>query len=211
MERLKVIDTSTSYFAGMMQNGLLYIDKTSFYHRLITQGKLYFLSRPRRMGKTLTVSTLEAIFQGRKELFGGLYIYGTDYDWKQYPVIHIDFGDCGESTPMRLDRWLNEQLSIIAKKYEVSEALQEGDSCDNNFRRLVSALSEKGQVVILIDEYDKVLSDNIFNPEVDAMREVLGNFYQVIKTKEASVRFAFITGTVARLTVQTLMNGSANR
>ena len=209
METQKRVNTTNSTFSNMIKAGHLYVDKSKYVYNLVSgENTQFFLSRPRRMGKTLTVSTLESVFQGRKELFKGLYIYGTDYDWKQYPVIHIDFGDCGESTPMRLDRWLNEQLSIIAKKYEVSEALQEGDSCDNNFRRLVSALSEKGQVVILIDEYDKVLSDNIFNPEVDAMREVLGNFYQVIKTKEASVRFAFITGVTkyAKLSVFSRMN-----
>ena len=97
------ITTSYSSFETVRKEGYLYVDKTVYLYRLVTGSDMYFLSRPRRFGKTLTVSTLEAIFQGRRELFKGLAIDALDYDWKPYPIIHIDFGDCPFDTPKELE------------------------------------------------------------------------------------------------------------
>ena len=154
---------------------------------------MFFLSRPRRFGKTLTVSTLEAIFQGKRELFKGLAIDKTDYDWKTYPIIHIDFGDCPFDTPEELDSWLCDLVLRIAKgNGVVVEGMRNSAVL---FANLLEALSSReGKVVVLVDEYDKVLSDNVFSPEVEKLRQVLGNFYQVVKTKGALLRFVFITG-----------------
>ena len=201
------ITTSYSSFETIRKEGYLYVDKTAYLYRLVTGSDMYFLSRPRRFGKTLTVSTLEAVFQGRRELFKGLAIDALDYDWKAYPIIHIDFGDCGKSTPEGLDGWLKDRLEEIADAYGAGP-LDKTKTSDDLFAKLILLLSKKDKVVVLIDEYDKVLSDNVFSPEVEKLRQVLGNFYQVIKTKGALLRFVFITGVTkyARLSVFSKMN-----
>ncbi|QSI03367.1 hypothetical protein DYE50_12400 [Treponema ruminis] len=201
------ITTSYSSFETVRKEGYLYVDKTAYLYRLVTGSDMYFLSRPRRFGKTLTVSTLEAIFQGRRELFKGLAIDKTDYDWKPYPIIHIDFGDCPFDTPKELDSWLCDLVLRIAKgNGVVVEGMRNSAVL---FANLLEALSSReGKVVVLVDEYDKVLSDNVFSPEVEKLRQVLGNFYQVVKTKGALLRFVFITGVTkyARLSVFSKMN-----
>ena len=201
------ITTSYSSFETIRKEGYLYVDKTAYLYRLVTGSDMYFLSRPRRFGKTLTVSTLEAVFQGRRELFKGLAIDALDYDWKAYPIIHIDFGDCGKSTPEGLDGWLKDRLEEIADAYGAGP-LDKTKTSDDLFAKLILLLSKKDKVVVLVDEYDKVLSDNVFSPEVEKLRQVLGNFYQVIKTKGALLRFVFITGVTkyARLSVFSKMN-----
>ena len=184
------------------------MDKTSYLATLLMGAdKLYFLFRPRRFGKSLTVSTLEAIFQGKRELFKGLAIDALDYDWKTYPIIHIDFGDCGKSTPEGLDGWLKDRLEEVADAYGVGP-LDMTKTSDDLFAKLILLLSKKDKAVVLVDEYDKVLSDNVFSPEVEKLRQVLGNFYQVVKTKGALLRFVFITGVTkyARLSVFSKMN-----
>ena len=96
--------TANGSFENLRRGGYVYVDKTAYLHSLVRQeGNMFFLSRPRRFGKTLTVSTLEAVFQGKRELFKGLAIDALDYDWKPYPIIHIDFGDCPFDTPKELE------------------------------------------------------------------------------------------------------------
>ncbi|MDD2232492.1 MAG: AAA family ATPase [Sphaerochaetaceae bacterium] len=138
---MKVIDPTISSFESLIAGNRLYVDKTAYIYKLVTGPRMVFFSRPRRFGKSLTVSTFDALFRGRRELFAGLAIDSLPYDWKVYPVIHIDFGDCGETSPECLDSWLNEQLSIAAASYGVSEALVPGDKSFNNFRRLIAAAS----------------------------------------------------------------------
>ena len=207
-KQLLPIMTENSSFSNLRESGCIYVDKTGYIAKLIAiSGKMYFLSRPRRFGKSLTVSTLEAIFQGRRELFKGLAIDKTDYDWKAYPIIHIDFGDCGKSTPEGLDGWLKDRLEEVADSYGVGP-LDMTKTSDDLFAKLILLLSKKDKVVVLVDEYDKVLSDNVFSDHVEELRTVLGNFYQVIKTKGALLRFVFITGVTkyARLSVFSKMN-----
>ena len=207
-KQLLPIMTANGSFENLRRGGYVYVDKTSYLHSLVRQeGNMFFLSRPRRFGKTLTVSTLEAIFQGRRELFKGLAIDKTDYDWKTYPIIHIDFGDCGKSTPEGLEGWLKDRLEEVADSYGVGP-LDMTKTSDDLFAKLILLLSKKDKVVVLVDEYDKVLSDNVFSPEVEKLRQVLGNFYQVVKTKGALLRFVFITGVTkyARLSVFSKMN-----
>ena len=193
-KQLLPIMTANGSFENLRRGGYVYVDKTAYLHSLVRQeGNMFFLSRPRRFGKTLTVSTLEAIFQGKRELFKGLAIDALDYDWKTYPVIHIDFGDCPFDTPEELDSWLCDLVLRIAKENGVIvEGMRNSAVL---FANLLEALSSrKGKVVVLVDEYDKVLSDNVFSDHVEELRTVLGNFYQVIKTKGALLRFVFITG-----------------
>ena len=207
-KQLLPIMTANGSFETLRRGGYVYVDKTAYLHSLVRQeGNMFFLSRPRRFGKTLTVSTLEAIFQGRRELFKGLAIDKTDYDWKPYPIIHIDFGDCPFDTPKELDSWLCDLVLRIAKgNGVVVEGMRNSAVL---FANLLEALSSReGKVVVLVDEYDKVLSDNVFSDHVEELRTVLGNFYQVVKTKGALLRFVFITGVTkyARLSVFSKMN-----
>ena len=193
-KQLLPIMTANGSFENLRRGGYVYVDKTAYLHSLVRQeGNMFFLSRPRRFGKTLTVSTLEAIFQGKRELFKGLAIDALDYDWKIYPVIHIDFGDCPENTPQGLDGWLARRVRKVAEAYGVT-GIPETVKSAEQFSGLIEKLAVRGGVVILVDEYDKVLSDNVFSEKVEELRTVLGNFYQVMKTKGDLLRFVFITG-----------------
>lgn len=203
---MKVIDTSHSSFESLISQHKLYVDKTSFIYKLITGPDMVFFSRPRRFGKSLTVSTLDALFKGKRELFKGLAIDSDNYDWKPYPVIHIDFGTCGASDPESLEYWLNDKLDAIGNDHGFHD--KSGVPSYLRFDHLIAALSRQQQAVVLIDEYDKVLSDNLFNPEVENLRTILSNFYQVIKSNGDKIRFAFITGVTkyAKLSVFSKMN-----
>ncbi|MDD2233192.1 MAG: AAA family ATPase [Sphaerochaetaceae bacterium] len=203
---MKVIDPTISSFESLIAGGNLYVDKTAYIYKLVTGPRMVFFSRPRRFGKSLTVSTLDALFRGKRNLFAGLAIDSLPYDWKVHPVIHIDFAGCHKKNASEVNSWLNGCLQGIAQGYSVSP--QWNGSCDNNLASLIQALSAKGEVVVLIDEYDKVISDNIFNPEVEGIRDLLGGFYETIKFQNARIRFAFITGVTkyAKLSVFSKMN-----
>ena len=189
----KHLTTTISSFQELREKGALYVDKTSYLASMVMgMDKLYFLSRPRRFGKTLTVSTLEAIFQGRRELFKGLAIDALDYDWKPYPIIHIDFSNCSEKTAEDLNTWLCERLDSIARPYRLRLAGRK--KADVRFTELVERISAQGKVVILVDEYDKVVSDNALGENVGELRDTLRGFYQVIKAKGELLRFVFMTG-----------------
>ncbi len=205
---MKKIDATTPSFERLITQGNIYVDKTKYLYNLLSEGgTYYFLSRPRRFGKSLTLSTLEAIFKGKRELFKGLYIDSTDYDWKEYPVIHIDFGPI---TFISIESLMNQIKNIvletasdygveIPRDYEYNEAL----------RLLIKKLAEKrGDVVILIDEYDKMLSNNIYNPEIEAIRDVLKGFFEVMKASGDYLRFVLITGVTkyAKLSLFSSMN-----
>ena len=117
---MKRIDSGNSSFEKIRQSGNIYIDKTKYLYNLLTDGRTYyFLSRPRRFGKSLTLSTLDAIFKGKRELFKGLYIDSTDYDWKEHPVVHIDFSKCQEDNKEEIKEWINDILFQIAKEYKI--------------------------------------------------------------------------------------------
>ena len=189
----KHLTTTISSFQELREKGALYVDKTSYLASMVMgMDKLYFLSRPRRFGKTLTVSTLEAIFQGKRELFKGLAIDALDYDWKPYPIIHIDFSNCSEKTAEDLNTWLCERLDSIARPYRLRLAGRK--KADVRFTELVERISAQGKVVILVDEYDKVVSDNALGENVGELRDTLRGFYQVLKAKGELLRFVFMTG-----------------
>ena len=203
---MKKIDTGNSSFAKLITGDNVYVDKTKYLYKLLQDGgTYYFLSRPRRFGKTLAVDTLEEIFRGKRSLFKGLYIDSTDYDWKEYPVVHFDFGLCGAKTAEECTLWINGKLDDIATEYsvELAPALYY-----TKFDRLITVLSQKAPVVILIDEYDKMLSSNIYNPNIEAIRDVLKGFFEVIKACYKKVKFVFITGVTkyAKLSVFSSMN-----
>lgn len=193
MKIMKTINTSYSSFETIINYNFLYVDKTQYIYKMIASGpQMIFCARPRRFGKSLTLSTLEAIFRGKRELFKGLYIDSTDYDWKEYPVIHVDFGAI---TYISLDNLRSQIKNIIlgiASCYNIE--IPSNFEYNEALRVLVEELSKREKVVILIDEYDKILSDNIYNPEIEEIRNVLSGFYSVIKTKNDRIAFCFITG-----------------
>jgi hypothetical protein len=179
----------------IITQGFTYVDKTGILHGLVKEKGYYFLSRPRRFGKSLTCSTLEAIFRGRKELFDGLEINKLNYNWKVYPVVRLDFSEIDHDTTSELTQSLLENLHEIAETYNVkikSKLLK------TSFKELVVALAKKyGPVAIIIDEYDKPILDHIHDAEMAIkMRTLLKNFYGALKGKDidANLRFLFLTG-----------------
>ena len=191
----KYISTNIYTFEDLIRGNCLYVDKTDFIYRMISIPKgEFFVARPRRFGKSLMVSTLEAIFRGKKELFQGLRIAEEDYDWKVYPVIHLDFAGLVLKNLDLLTSSLQDVLTDIADSYGVS--LERTDPA-LMFSRLISALKEKTgkAVVVLIDEYDKPILDHLDSrEEAENFRSFMDSFYQVIKGAEPLLRFVFITG-----------------
>ena len=185
----------TSYvysFEELIQGNFLYVDKTEYVWQLIRPSSAgYFLSRPRRFGKSLTVSTLKAIFEGRRDLFKGLSIYDKQYDWKQYPVIHLDWNGWAVDTLNDLLQSMKDIVGSIARKYDLQLT---GENPQVQFRELIEKLAQKEKVVLLIDEYDKPILNNISKPWSKEILDTLKGFYSVIKACENLERFVFITG-----------------
>jgi len=201
MKKLQNLPIGESSFENIRQDNRLYVDKTRHIFQLADEGKYYFLSRPRRFGKSLTVSTLKCLFQGRKELFGGLWVceHG-DWEWKKHPVILLDFNEISHDTPENLRTGLESSLKNTGQIHEIrlnQTLLKE------QFKELILSLYKKTgmPVVILIDEYDKPLIDHLGKGDkaletAKANREILKYFFGVIKGGEVSpvLRFVFITG-----------------
>ncbi len=196
-------------FEKNREGGYVYVDKTEYIYNLAHSGCYYFLSRPRRFGKSLLISTMEAYFKGRQELFKGLSIEKLEKDWTEYPVLHLDFtgsrytelSDLQTALDQQLSRW--ESLFGIAAKYADPSA---------RFKDVIDAarLKTGRQVVVLIDEYDKPIIDNIDNPELmDHFRRELQGFYSVLKGKDDCIRFAFLTG-VTKLSKMSIFSGLNN-
>jgi hypothetical protein len=176
------------------ENNYLYIDKTEFIYKMTKKGKVYFLSRPRRFGKSLLVSTLQELFEGNKKLFKGLYIYDK-WDWnKKFPVIRLDFGERAYETAQTLKISLIDFVNEIAEDFEIE---LKKNSLSDRFGELLKKLKTKtGQkIVILIDEYDKPMTDFLSKPKkADENRTVLHDFYQVLKANDKYLKFIFLTG-----------------
>lgn len=191
---MKELTSSVYTFEKLIKGNFLYIDKTEYIWKLIRPATgMYFMSRPRRFGKSLTVSTLEAVFSGQKELFKGLSIYNKDYDWKKYPIIHLDMGNCDARSPGSLRKYLGRLLETQAAEHNINIQIQE-DEIAASFEALIRAIAMQEQVVILIDEYDKPILGNATNPCVREILDVLKGFYSAIKKCEPCERFVFLTG-----------------
>ena len=192
---MKDITSSIFTFEDMIQGNFLYVDKTEYIWQLIRPAKeMYFLSRPRRFGKSLTVSTLKAVFEGKKELFKGLALYDKPYDWKQHPVIHLSFGDYSpiNDTAEKLNIYFLRKVKTVANDLKVS--LTVDDDASQAFAELLDSFKEKAQVVILIDEYDKPILDNISSPNIKEIQRCLKGFYSILKDRNSQERLLFITG-----------------
>ena len=181
-------------FEKLRTNGYSYVDKSRFVYKLATEGKYYFLSRPRRFGKSLFLSTLEAYFQGKKELFKGLAIYDLETEWKKYPIFHIDLNTANFREKDSLYNVLNDYLTGWEDKYGARESEA---TLALRFKGVIARAAEKEGcgVVILIDEYDKPILQTLRDPELQAEhRAQLKAFYSVLKTQDRYIKFAFITG-----------------
>lgn len=176
---------------------------------MVSKGKYYFLSRPRRFGKSLLVSTMEAYFSGRKDLFKGLAMESLEKDWTEYPVLHLDLTGSSYTDVSHLRISLDQHLRKWESLYDVTPMSEEVSS---RFKDIIDAAYRKtGQkVVILIDEYEKPIIDNIDNPELmEQFRRELQGFYSVIKGKDNAIRFAFLTG-VTKLGKMSIFSGLNN-
>ncbi len=191
---MKDLTSSIYTFEKLIQGNFLYVDKTEWVWKLIRPAQeMYFLSRPRRFGKSLLVSTLKAVFEGKKELFQGLALYDKPYDWKKYPVIHLSFGDYCSVTDaaQELPGYLMSKVRAIAERQSIELSETTPGLC---FGELIDKLAGRGQVVILIDEYDKPILGNILDAKSAEILKCLKGFYSVLKDRNEQERLLFITG-----------------
>ena len=190
----KIYPIGIQSFEKIRKNGFFYVDKTALIYQLVSTGSYYFLSRPRRFGKSLLISTLEAYFRGKKELFKGLAMELLEKEWTVHPVLHLDLNIEKYGSIESLENILNDHLLRWEKEYEVDVT---SHSPSLRFANVIRrAYEQTGQrVVILIDEYDKPLLQSIGNKQVQTeLRNTLKPFYGVLKTMDACIRFALLTG-----------------
>ncbi|MGN0857436.1 MAG: AAA family ATPase, partial [Candidatus Spyradenecus sp.] len=194
---MALINVQSSEFPLIRKNRNIYVDKTDYFYRLIRAGvcssSTFFLARPRRFGKSLMISTLKAIFQGKRELFEGLAISKEDYDWQSWPVLHFDLST---TTGETLERFHLRFQDHVAAELARFEGVQLDAPPEINFARALRQLQEQGkQAVVLIDEYDAPICHTLNKPELcERIRAELANFYAVLKANQAAIRFAMITG-----------------
>lgn len=202
----------TQSFENLRNDKCIYVDKTFYIYKLAHGGsRTYFLSRPRRFGKSLFLSTLSAYFSGKKELFQGLYIYDKESEWKSYPILHFDFSGAEATSCDKLKSFIHNHLQALADKYGV-KLKDPSMGLGPMFGFLIKDISEKtqSQVVILIDEYDKGIIDALDNEEqLIQNQELLRPFFSQLKLSEPYMRFCFITG-VARFRHYTIFSGFNN-
>ncbi|MDZ7758851.1 MAG: AAA family ATPase [Desulfovermiculus sp.] len=196
-------------FEKLIKGNYYYVDKTPFVRDLTQSGEYYFLSRPRRFGKSLFLSTIKAAYQGKKELFQGLYLY-ENWDWKAaHPVVHISFGSGVMRSVEELRGFFTYILDVNAREYDLHHSYED---LKNRFSELIYQLYEQSgrKVVILVDEYDKPILDNIEKTDTAvAIREELKNYYSVIKDADPYIEFVFITG-VSKFSKVSLFSGLNN-
>ncbi len=205
---MKKLPIDVSDFATMITQDYLYVDKTEHIYHLIKQGRLYFLSRPRRFGKSLLISTLKQIFLSNKQLFAELWIAKSDYAWEPSPVIHLDFSSIShkDADSFKADLiWILEQVA-----HGASLSIADAPSLETKTRSLITQLAAKSNVVLLVDEYDYPLLKNLVLIEkAKAIREVLSSFFTVVKSLDAYMRFILITG-VTKFSKTSIFSGMNN-
>lgn len=190
----KIYPIGIQNFEKLRNDGYFYIDKTALMYHMVKTGSYYFLSRPRRFGKSLLISTLEAYFQGKKDLFAGLAVEKLEKDWIKYPILHLDLNIEKYDTLESLDKILNDNLEYWESQYGTRPS---ETSFSLRFAGIIQRACEKtGQrVVILVDEYDKPMLQAIGNEELQRQfRNTLKPFYGALKTKDGCIKFALLTG-----------------
>lgn len=181
-------------FESLRQDGYSYVDKTEYIYRLVSTGRYYFLSRPRRFGKSLLLSTMKAYFEGKRELFERMAIAELEKDWGEYPVLHLDLNARNYTDVGALHAELNKYLIQWEEKYGLD---QRNLAVEERFYFVIKKACEKTgrKVVVLVDEYDKPMLEAIGNPELqDKFRRSLKSFYGNLKTCDEYIKFAFLTG-----------------
>ncbi|MGE5342264.1 MAG: AAA family ATPase [Candidatus Omnitrophota bacterium] len=177
-------------FKDRILNDCIYVDKTQYIYELMSRDSNCFLSRPRRFGKSLLISTFKEIFSGSRELFKNCWIY-DNIQWQAYPIIHLDFLGVDYKT-LGLERALSKKMDAVAAGFNINLT---GESGKEKFGELIEILAKEKPVVVLVDEYDKPIIDYLENlPKAEKNREILKNFYSILKAKSADIRFLFITG-----------------
>ncbi|MCS2676702.1 ATP-binding protein [Bacteroides ovatus] len=190
----KIYPIGIQNFEKIRNDGYLYIDKTALMYQMVKTGSYYFLSRPRRFGKSLLISTMEAYFQGKKELFAGLAVERLEKDWIKYPILHLGLNIEKYDTPESLDNILEKSLTAWEKLYGAEPSER---SFSLRFAGIIErACKQAGQrVVILVDEYDKPMLQAIGNEKLQKQfRDTLKPFYGALKTMDGYIKFAFLTG-----------------
>jgi hypothetical protein len=194
MEALKNLPIGVQDFEKLRKGDYLYVDKTALIYQLVSTGSYYFLSRPRRFGKSMLLSTLHAYFSGKKELFEGLAIEKLEKNWTKYPVLHLDLNLIQKGDDKALDSILNDTLCEWEELYGSRESEM---TFSLRFKGVIQRARQlTGQrVVILVDEYDKPILQTIDNEALqERFRSTLKNFYGVLKSEDKNIRFAFLTG-----------------
>ncbi len=208
---MKKLPIGIQTFHRLIREGYCYVDKTPLIHEMVESGRYYFLSRPRRFGKSLLVSTLKSAFQGEKALFDGLYLE-HQWDWdRRHPVVHISLGGGVVEDREMLDAKLNEFIETHLEQHEIE---LNSASLSGRFSELIRRLHDKYQqpVVVLVDEYDKPILDGIVADQPAralAMREGLKSFYSVIKESDEYLQFVLLTG-VSKFSKVSLFSGLNN-
>jgi hypothetical protein len=191
---MKKLPIGVQNICEVIQSGHVYVDKTRHAQQMIAQSKHCFMARPRRFGKSLFISTLKEIFKGNKGLFEGCAIHNSDYDWKEYPVVHFDFAGVVNTTPQELEASLKTTLEMMGQQHGVSIIKQDIKIALDT---LIARLSNKykNKVVVLVDEYDKPLIDQLSDLEIaNKNKRVLQGFFETLKTLDSYIRFTFVTG-----------------
>ncbi len=181
-------------FKSLREGGFLYVDKTKYIEKLLEGGKYYFLARPRRFGKSLFLSTLRYFYQGQRNLFKNLYIDSIDWNWEEYPVLHLDLNTERFQDKEMLESVLNTLFVSWEEKYEVREI---AEAFSQRFKNIIRSAHEKTgkQVVILVDEYDKPLSSNLDDDDnFEHYRSKLASIYSNFKSSAEHIRLVFLTG-----------------
>ena len=206
---MKKLPIGIQTFAKIREDNYCYVDKTPLIAQLADQGQFYFLSRPRRFGKSLLIDTIAQAFRGNKPLFKDLYIE-KHWNWdKKHPVIHIDFAEGVMKSPGRLEQRILRILTMQAEQACIKLTCSHVDDC---FEELIYKLHHKtgNRVVVLVDEYDKPILDNITDTETALeLRDCLRNFYSVLKAQGAHLRFVMLTG-VSKFSKVSLFSGLNN-
>ena len=194
----------------IIEDNFIYIDKTEYIYELIKKGRYYFLSRPRRFGKTLLVSTLAEIFSGNRKLFKDLSIDQKSYEWTQHPIIVLSFASMTAETSEILKQEINWTLTEIASKYDAD--ISSAPSLSTKFKSLIMQMAAKNKVAILIDEYDYAILHNIEDVKAaHECRDVLRDLFSALKDVEVdkALRFVFITG-ISKFSRTSIFSGLNN-
>ncbi|MEM7402869.1 MAG: AAA family ATPase [Myxococcota bacterium] len=218
---MQLLPIGIQSFAKLRRRDCIYVDKTEQIHRLISGGDVYFLARPRRFGKSLLLSTLSALFQGQRNLFAGLWIEQENrWNWQQqHPIIHLDMTEIPRATPQEFRQGLIVWMHEVIKQHQLENSVQMDQSPAGLLRDTIRYLSKEAQPVLLVDEYDAPLVDHIrgnsaqewnHNLQVaEANRQILKDFYSVLKAQGGNLRFLMVTG-VSKVAHVSVFSGLSN-